>query len=155
MMIKVTLKTDVIHYLRINNEQRFTSISILKEKLGEHSIFHFTIPGKYDESCSISFIKLIEDRFSLCFLNRDTSMIDIFEWKYDQNVHMYCRLVHPQFDQRTTHCACCIDGPIINKLKFERLIDVKSAQTTYNISDNSFNDNDLISSIRITTNINK
>jgi hypothetical protein len=74
---------------------------------------HFVIPGEYNESCTVSFIQLLEDRPTLCFLNRNTSTIDIFEWKYGQDMHIYRRLAHLQLDQPITHCACCIGSYIV------------------------------------------
>jgi hypothetical protein len=38
-IIKVTLETGVIHYLRVTDEQRFPSVATLNEKPGKQSIF--------------------------------------------------------------------------------------------------------------------
>jgi hypothetical protein len=64
---------------------------------------HFIIPGEYHDvyRTSGTFVGGF-----VCFLNRNTSKIQIYEWKCESGIHMYRLLACLQLDQKVSHCVC-------------------------------------------------
>ncbi|CAM4833811.1 unnamed protein product [Rotaria magnacalcarata] len=73
---------------------------------------HFVIPGEYNILCdtevSLYDFSNIFGNF-LCFLNRNASQINIFEWRCDEGLHMYRLFAYLQLDHKISCCACHID----------------------------------------------
>jgi hypothetical protein len=79
---------------------------------------HFIISGKYDEVCRTPNVSGSD---FICCLNRQTSTINVFEWKCDKRIHTYRRLASVQVNEQISDCVCNI-GKIISQRKFCKYI---------------------------------
>jgi hypothetical protein len=66
---------------------------------------HFIIPGEYHHVC-MKYQLFIQDRTFICCLNRNVSRIDIFEWKFNEEIHQYRLLACLQSHEKISHFEC-------------------------------------------------
>ncbi|CAF1601312.1 unnamed protein product [Rotaria sordida] len=74
---------------------------------------HFIIPGVYH------YLQICDndERLFICCLDKNTLRIDIFEWTFNNMIHMYRQLACIQLDQTVSHFTCYFDkdwGIIVN-----------------------------------------
>jgi hypothetical protein len=66
---------------------------------------HFIISGKYDEVCRTPSISGSD---FICCLNKQTSDINVFEWKCNKGIHTYRLLSSFQISEQIFDCVCNI-----------------------------------------------
>ena len=89
-------------------------------------IFHscgnfFTIPGEYHHAC-MEYIEFnYQHRPFICCLNRNLSRIDIFEWKFNEDVHRYRLIAHIQSHEKISHFTCELGEYRLLKQAFQNM----------------------------------